>query len=315
MTFVLVVLVLATECTRHRVIRPHHIHTRHRVIRLGCTPRIGTCVLATSSRHSFSSFSSSLFVLVVFRIRPHYVPFFKHENFLVCQEFFTCPRQLQKLSKPDSFDMLPRLSPSPPVPVWDTPVTPSFGFQLLLPPSTTDLSVVTGVEVVSLAIDATASVGVTFGVERIARHIVRRFDMWGLWWVRAAAARRGGVESRTDADSVEILETFGFTQSEFDHNYITITWEIDPSYPLGCESDTYHVIDILTHAYQPNVLQVDSLSVGGANLILKPKEGPTVTWTCPMSFKCLSHSGALTWCEPCIFGKQARLSAPTLMTW
>ena len=117
MTFVLVVLVLAMECTHHRVICPHHIHTRHGVVHLGCThfssfiivvlvfirhirrrhaghivcsyrvhphhgtylprsrsfssshcshPRIGTCVLATSSRHSLSSFSSSLFVLVLF---------------------------------------------------------------------------------------------------------------------------------------------------------------------------------------------------------------------------------------------------------
>jgi hypothetical protein len=103
--------------------------------------------------------------------------------------------------EPDSLDMLPRLSPSPPVPVWDTPVTPSFGFQLLLPPSTTDLSVVTGVEVVSLAIDATAGVGVTFGVGKIARHVVRRFDMWRLRWVRAAAARRGGVDSRSVVSS------------------------------------------------------------------------------------------------------------------
>ena len=82
--------------------------------------------------------------------------------------------------EPDSLDMLPHLSPSPPAPVWDTPVTPSFGFQLLLPPSTTDLSVVMGVEVVSLAIDATAGVGVTFGVGRITRHVVRRFNVWGL---------------------------------------------------------------------------------------------------------------------------------------
>ena len=329
MTFVLVVLVLAMECTRHRVICPHHIHTRHGVVRLGCThfssfiivvlvfirhvrrrhaghivcsyrvhPHHGTYSPWSRSfssshcshyhpsshrhlrpRHLVTTFVFVVLILVICSclIHPRYVPFFKHENVLVCQEFFTRPHQLRKLSKPDSLDMLPRLLPSPPVPVWDMPVTPSFGFQLLLPPSTTDLSVVTGVEVVSLAIDATASVGVTFGVERIARHIVRRFDMWGLRWVRAAAARQGGVESRTDVDSMEILETFGFTQSEFDHNYIT--WEIDPSYPLGRESNTYHVIDILTHAYQPNVLRVDSLSVGGANPILKPKEGPTVTWT------------------------------------
>ena len=91
--------------------------------------------------------------------------------------------------EPDTLDMPPHLSPSPPMPVCqDTPVTPSFGCQLLLPPPTTDLSVVTSVEVVSLAIDTTAGVGVTFGVGRITRHVVRRF-VCGLRWVRAAAAR------------------------------------------------------------------------------------------------------------------------------
>jgi len=175
-----------------------------------------------------------------------------------------------------------------------------------------------GVEVVSLAIDATAGVGVTFGVGRITRHVVRRFNVWGLRWVRAAAARRGGVKSRTDADSVEILETFS-------DDYITR--ETDPSYPLGRESDTYPAIDILTHAYQHlvgSLLRVDFSSVGGANSILKPKKKRKDPPLPPMSFRRLSHSKqnsasflpgrALTQCEPCIFGKQARMSAPTPTT-
>jgi len=108
--------------------------------------------------------------------------------------------------EPDSLDTPPHLSPAP---VWDTPVTPSFGCQLLLPPSTTDLSVVTGVEVVSLAIGATAGVCITFGVGEITRHVERKFDVWRLRcggkdhlaWVSAAAARRGGVESRSVVSS------------------------------------------------------------------------------------------------------------------
>jgi len=95
------------------------------------------------------------------------------------------------------FSDIPRhLSPAP---VWDIP---PHGRQLILPPSTPAAAVV-----VSLAIGATASVGTTFGVERIER----RFDVWRLQWVRAAAARRGGDEEdnphAADADSVMLLDT------------------------------------------------------------------------------------------------------------
>ena len=359
---------LATECTRHGVIRP--TRTRYGVVRLGSTHfcRHSHSLCSSSPRHSFSSFAPVILVLATSfallslclhrrrslfcKLRCHspsnsvsypsrlHRPFFYFVAFAFCApQALGYSRQRQIVSfvlfsihmrihfELDSLDMPPHSSPSPPAPVWHTPVTPSFGFQLLLPPSTTDLSVVTSVEVVSLAIDATAGVGVTFGVGRITRHVVRRFDVCGLRWVRTAAARRGGVESGTDVDSVEILETLGFTQSEFDY----ITREIDPSYPLGRESDTYPAIDILTHAYQHlvgSLLRVDSPSVGGANSILKPKKlkkkrkDPPLPEPCPMSFKRLSQQNsasflpgrALTQCEPCIFGKQARLSAPTSTT-
>lgn len=265
------------------------------------------------------------------------------------------------------------LSHSLPAPVWDTPVTPSFGCQLFLPPSTTDLSMVMGVEVVSLAIGATASVGISFRVGGTTRHVVRRFDVGRLQWVRAVAARWGGVESRTDVDSVaqascvwycplrKALKTFSFpvTWLEFDHDYITqeiwihqesyinsllaelnmtssnaLVTPLDPSYLLRRESDTHPVIDNLTHMYQclvGSLLQVDSSSVGGANMVLKPKKSkkkrkdlPLSEQACPMSSKRPSHSEqnsasfppgkALMWCKPCIFGRQAHLSAPTSMT-
>jgi len=77
------------------------------------------------------------------------------------------------------------LSPSPPAPVWE----------LLLSPSTL---------APSLAIGAAAGVGITFGVGGITRHIERKFDCGGkdhLARVRAAAARRGGVESRSVVSS------------------------------------------------------------------------------------------------------------------
>ena len=281
-------------------------------------------------------------------------------------------------------DILRHLSPSPPAPVCqDTPVTPSFGCQLLLPPPTTDLShgVVMRVGVVSLAIDAAAGVGMTFGIGRITRH-VRCGGKDQFAWVRAVAARRGGVESRSvvssagndaegsaplevedyfqhdidspceamlflirsdvrqdpcakgydmsilpsthweaerrtdgeewqkvaekeledlkrmgvykDAEELpegkpesrvwyrllrKTLKTFGFTRSEFDHNYITqeiwihqelhidsllaehnmasfnaVVTSLDPSYSLGRESDIYPTIDNLSHPYQHLVL-------------------------------------------------------------
>jgi hypothetical protein len=270
-------------------------------------------------------------------------------------------------------DIPPHLSPSPPAPV--CVISPS-GRQLILPPSTPAAAVV-----VSLAIGATSSVGTTFGVGRITRHVERRFDVWRLRWVRAAAARRGGVESRSvvssggndaegsaplevedylqrDIDSLceamllsiqsdvrqylrtkgynmsipptthweaerwmdaegwrkvtkkelkdlkrmgvykdaeelpegkpeshvwyrllrKTFETFGFSRSEFDHDYTTrkiwihqelhidsllaehnmtscnaVVTPLDPSYPLRRESDTYPTIDNLTHAYQHSV--------------------------------------------------------------
>jgi len=103
------------------------------------------------------------------------------------------------------FSDIPRhLSPSPPAPVWDIP---PHSRQLILPPSTPAAAVV-----VSLAIGATASVGTTFGVERIER----RFDVWRLRWVRAAAARRGGDEEdnphAADVDSIMLLDTDDYFQ-------------------------------------------------------------------------------------------------------
>jgi hypothetical protein len=133
--------------------------------------------------------------------------------------------------EPESLDTPPHLSPSPPAPVCqDTPVTPSFGCQLLLPPPTTDLSVVTAVEVVSLAIGAAAGVGITFGVGKVTRH-EGKFDVWlsrcgekdYLAWVRAVAARRGGVESRSvvnsggnDAEGSAYLEVEDYLQCDVD---------------------------------------------------------------------------------------------------
>jgi len=121
--------------------------------------------------------------------------------------------------------MPPRLSPSPPVPVCrDTPVTPSCGYRLL---PTTDLNVITAVEVVSLAIDAAAGVGITFGVGRITRNVEGKFSVWRLRcggkdhsaWVRAVAARRGGAESRrvvssggNDAEGSASLEVEDYLQ-------------------------------------------------------------------------------------------------------
>ena len=92
-------------------------------------------------------------------------------------------------------NILRRLSPSPPAPVWDIP---PYGRQLILPPSTPAAAVV-----VSLAIGATASVGITF-----VGRIERRFDVR---WVRAAAARRGGDEE-DNPDSVMLLDTDDYFQ-------------------------------------------------------------------------------------------------------
>jgi hypothetical protein len=98
------------------------------------------------------------------------------------------------------FPNIPRhLSPSPPALVWDIP---PYGCQLILPPSSPAAAVV-----VSLTIGATASVGITFGVGRIER----RFDVWQLRWVRAAAARQGGDEE-DNPDSVMLLDTDDYFQ-------------------------------------------------------------------------------------------------------
>jgi len=111
----------------------------------------------------------------------------------------------------------PHLSPSLPAPVWDTPVIPLSDCQLILPPSTPAAAVV-----VSLAIGATASVGATFGVGRITRHVERKFDVWWLRWFRMAAARRGGVESRSvvssvnDAEGSAPLEVEDYLQRDID---------------------------------------------------------------------------------------------------
>jgi hypothetical protein len=69
-------------------------------------------------------------------------------------------------------DVPPHLSPSPPAPVWDTSAISPSGRQWLLPPSTPAAAVV-----VSLAIGATASVGITFGVERTTRHADDYFQL------------------------------------------------------------------------------------------------------------------------------------------
>jgi hypothetical protein len=69
-------------------------------------------------------------------------------------------------------DIPPHLSPSPPAPVWDTPAISPSGHQWFLPPSTTAAAVV-----VSLAIGATASVGISFGVERMTRRADGYFQL------------------------------------------------------------------------------------------------------------------------------------------
>jgi len=79
-------------------------------------------------------------------------------------------------SASNSLNLLPNiphhLSPLPPMPVWDTSAISPSGHQWLLPPSTPAAAVV-----VSVAIGATASVGISFRVERITRHADDYFQL------------------------------------------------------------------------------------------------------------------------------------------
>ena len=69
-------------------------------------------------------------------------------------------------------DTPPHLLPLPPVPVWDTSAILPSGHWWLLPPSTPAAAVV-----VSMAIGATASVGISFGVRSITRHADDYFQL------------------------------------------------------------------------------------------------------------------------------------------
>jgi len=262
-------------------------------------------------------------------------------------------------------DIPPHLSPSPPAPMWDTPVTPSFGCQLLLPPST---SVVTVIKVVSLAIGATAGVGITFGVGRITRwHVKRKFDVWRLLArVRAAAARRGGVESRSvvssggntlppDADSVAMAASdyfqlgaksreryfTGYPSGQCDH----LQRDIDEA--TSRFDNLMHACQHLIDEHDPALLLFLLLSrfcsaplprhyaithqvlryLKGTKYFrlhstldlwryrMGPGEPATLAFLKFVTDSVTFVTGRpLIHCEPCIFGRQAHLPAPTSST-
>ena len=110
------------------------------------------------------------------------------------------------------------------------------------------------VEVVSLAIDATASVGMTFGVRRITRHVEGKFDVWWLQcsgknqfaWVRAVVMRQGSVESRT----LEVEDYLQHDVNSLCETFVTVYF----AWYLQCFDTTHAFLCDLTIQQPPPLL-------------------------------------------------------------